>query len=129
MHHIHFVGRITNLKKIPYDPKELDAWLVKLVEVAGMEILGDHQPSIRCDDEGNEGCTGTIRIKTSHASIHVWDKETVPFAMVDLYSCRDFDSIKIMEHCAVFEPDQIDGMVLDRNDFLPKIILTHKFIF
>ncbi len=129
MYHIHFIARITNLKKIPYDPKELDDWLIKLVEIAGMEILGEHQPSVRCNDEGNEGCTGTIRIKTSHASIHVWDSCEIPYAMVDLYSCKDFDALRIMEHCAVFKPDQIDGSVIDRNGFVPKIVQTHKFIF
>ncbi len=129
MYHIHFIAKLKNLKNVPSDPKVLDEWLIKLVEVAGMEILGEHQPSIRCDDEGNEGCTGTVRIKTSHASIHVWDKIDEPFAQMDLYSCKEFDSLKIMNHCAIFQPDTIDAIVLDRNGDVPKIVQNHKFIF
>jgi len=125
--HRHFLATITGIRKIPKDPKDLYNWLLKLVDIAGMHILS-LPDCCRCDDLGNEGCTGTVQLKESHASIHVWEAKEIPYAKMDLYSCKDFDTIAIMNHCAEFEPEIIDGVVFDRNGPLPKLIEEHKFI-
>jgi hypothetical protein len=87
-----------------------------------MAIL--HKPIVKvCDDEGNEGITGNVLIKTSHASIHIWDKIERPFAKIDLYSCARFTVSEVLELVAEFGPTEceatgepaVEFILLDRN--------------
>lgn len=131
MNHIHLLATIVNLKAVPSDPQNLFDWLDRLVQVVGMEkLIGPY--SIRCDDVGNEGCTGIVGIKTSHASIHVWenpDSEEPNFAKMDLYSCKDFNAWDVLHHMKIFDPDAVYITVYDRNGLQPKTILEveHDF--
>jgi len=95
---MHIIITATNLKNVPKTPEIIIDWLNRLVKTVNMEILIPPK-AVRCDDLGNEGVTGIVCIKTSHASIHVWDSGENPFLKCDLYSCATFepqDVIKII---------------------------------
>jgi S-adenosylmethionine/arginine decarboxylase-like enzyme len=102
-------------------------WLEKLVELIDMKIL---IPPVAkyCETCGNEGVTGTVVIETSHASIHVWSKEEVPYIKMDVYSCKDFDPDAVVQYVRD-TMGEIKGayVVLDRNGICPDIIKALTF--
>jgi S-adenosylmethionine decarboxylase len=76
--------------------------LVDLIDVLGMRILGEpHMYEVETEiaklgvepfeDEG--GVTGICVLSTSHCSIHTWPLR--PFFVMDVYSCRDFDTTAV----------------------------------
>ena len=84
------------------DAKTVEAMLVDLVDVLGMRLLGEpHMYEVEAEisklgkepfeDEG--GVTGVCVLSTSHCSIHTWPLR--PFFVMDVYSCRDFDSAEV----------------------------------
>ncbi len=104
------------------DEEGCKKWLGKLVEIIDMKIL---IPPVAkyCDTCGNEGVTGTVVIETSHSSIHVWHQEEVPYIKMDVYSCKDFDPIDVVN----FVKDTMDVInggytIIDRNQDVPKIM-------
>ena len=81
------------------DAKTVETMLVDLIDVLGMRILDKaHMYEVETEisklgvepfeDEG--GVTGVCVLSTSHCSIHTWPLR--PFFVMDVYSCRDFDS-------------------------------------
>ena len=81
------------------DAKNVEAMLVDLIDVLGMRILDKaHMYEVETEiaklgvepfeDEG--GVTGVCVLSTSHCSIHTWPLR--PFFVMDVYSCRDFES-------------------------------------
>lgn len=106
----------------PPDDVTISRWLYRLPAKVRMHIL--HEPVVKvCTDAGNEGTTGYVLIKTSHASIHVWDKVARPYAKIDLYSCADFAVLDVLELVAEFGPTAceasgepaVEYLLLDRN--------------
>lgn len=93
------------------DPKVVEKWLHDLVDIAGMKIL--IEPFAKyCDDAGNEGVTGAVVITTSHSSIHIWSD----YIQVDLYSCKEFDVDKILDHIkSAFNVVKYKWQVIDRD--------------
>ena len=84
------------------DAKNVESMLVDLVDVLGMRILGEpHMYEVKTEieklgkepfeDEG--GVTGVAVLSTSHCSIHTWPLR--PFFVMDVYSCRDFDTTEV----------------------------------
>ncbi len=76
--------------------------LVDLIDVLGMRILDKaHMYEVETEieklgkepfeDEG--GVTGVCVLSTSHCSIHTWPLR--PFFVMDVYSCRDFDTTEV----------------------------------
>lgn len=114
LNHKHVLVSAHGLRKPPHTAKELDIWLNRLVIKVGMKVLmGPY--SIRCDTMGNEGVTGVVCIETSHASIHVWSECPSPFLRMDLYSCKDFESIDVIDMIREFKPFETSWIILDRN--------------
>jgi S-adenosylmethionine/arginine decarboxylase-like enzyme len=114
MNHQHIIITASDLAAPPRDEVSVYLWLARLVETVGMQVL--HGPvAQRCDDAGNEGVTGMVLIKTSHASIHVWDQVEKPFAKIDLYSCKDFGLREVLDAVKEFAPGRVDWLLLDRN--------------
>lgn len=81
------------------DAPTVEKMLVDLIDVLGMRILDKaHMYEVETEisklgvepfeDEG--GVTGVCVLSTSHCSIHTWPLR--PFFVMDVYSCRDFDS-------------------------------------
>jgi S-adenosylmethionine decarboxylase len=84
------------------DVKTVETMLVDLIDVLGMRILDKaHMYEVETEisklgvepfeDEG--GVTGVCVLSTSHCSIHTWPLR--PFFVMDVYSCRDFDTMSV----------------------------------
>ena len=98
------------------DEETCKKFLTDLVEIVDMEILVPASAKY-CNIPGNEGVTGTIIITTSHMSIHIWPKQPNPYIRMDVYSCKDFTSKKIINHVEKMM-GLVSGsyVVLDRNN-------------
>ena len=66
------------------------------------------------EEKGNEGLTGSINLATSHIAFHVWD--TTGLLMMDIYSCKEFDTHSMLRLLDVyFEVVSLDSVVeIDR---------------
>ncbi|HVH45920.1 MAG TPA: S-adenosylmethionine decarboxylase, partial [Labilithrix sp.] len=75
---------------------------IDLIDILGMRMLDKaHMYEVETEiaklgkvpfeDEG--GVTGVCVLSTSHCSIHTWPLR--PFFVMDVYSCRDFDSEEV----------------------------------
>jgi S-adenosylmethionine/arginine decarboxylase-like enzyme len=81
----------------PKTEEVLNNWLSELVGEVGMKVVAG-PTSVYVDEPGNEGVTGTITLATSHAAIHVWDTENPAMFQFDIYSCKDYDPIIVLNH-------------------------------
>jgi len=81
---------------------------VRMVVVAGPS-------SIYVDEPGNEGITGTVTLATSHAAIHVWDRNTPAMFQFDIYSCSQFTAEEVLEHLDEFGLISCEYIRIDRN--------------
>lgn len=112
--HLHVLvkGTCTNP---PTEVEKLNDWFRRLVERVRMVVVAG-PTSVYVGDPGNEGLTGTVTLATSHASIHVWEKNEPAMFQFDLYSCSCFEVSEIIEHLGEFDPIRIEWMFIDRND-------------
>lgn len=110
------------------DAKVVESMLRDLIDVLGMRLLDKaHMYEVETEisklgvepfeDEG--GVTGVCVLSTSHCSIHTWPLR--PFFVMDVYSCRDFDS-KAVEK---FLMDRIEAYDLQVTDV--SAALDYKF--
>lgn len=104
----------------PLTVEEGEAWLRELVQKIDMVILIEPQ-TVLCEDLGNEGVTGIVGLKTSHASFHSWSSVDEPFLNFDIYSCKTFDAQTVVDHLAQFGLLDIKYVVLDRNHGINEI--------
>jgi S-adenosylmethionine/arginine decarboxylase-like enzyme len=99
----------------PKKEEVLNKWLSELVEEVGMKVVAG-PTSVYVDEPGNEGITGTVTLATSHAAIHVWDKETPPMFQFDIYSCKDFEPEVVLNHIdKSFGLSEAHWSFIDRN--------------
>lgn len=109
----------------------LNEFFKSLVRKVGMKVVAG-PTSVYVDEPGNEGLTGTVTLATSHASIHIWDKEKPAMFQFDLYSCSEFTPNQIFEEIDYwFGLDSAHWVMFDRNgDTIAEIdrgyILNHK---
>ena len=94
--------------------KLIEDWLTELVSIIDMKVLMPAR-AIYCTNPGNEGMTGDVVIDTSHAAIHIWDKDDS--FKFDLYSCKDFDTTKVIQHFKSFVLIDYTYVVIDRDNF------------
>ena len=101
--HIKVLGRGSS--SLLESAKTIEAMLRDLIGILGMRILGEpHMYEVETEisklgvepfeDEG--GVTGVCVLSTSHCSIHTWPLR--PFFVMDVYSCRDFDTTEVEGH-------------------------------
>ena len=112
--HLHILVKGT-CHNPPTEVDKLNDWFIRLVNRVRMVVVAG-PTSVYVSEEGNEGLTGTVTLATSHASIHIWDKNTPPMFQFDLYSCSCFNSKEIIEHLNEFELISAEWMLIDRND-------------
>jgi len=109
----------------------LNEFFKSLVKNVGMKVVAG-PTSVYVDEPGNEGLTGTVTLATSHASIHIWDKEKPAMFQFDLYSCSEFTPNQIFEEIDYwFGLDSAHWVMFDRNgDTIAEIdrgyIINHK---
>lgn len=94
--HLHLLVK-GYIKTPPKEENLLNQWLTELVDKVGMKVVAG-PTSVYVNEPGNEGITGTVTLATSHASIHVWDKENPSMFQFDLYSCSNFTPKQVLDH-------------------------------
>ena len=112
--HLHLLVK-GHIKYPPREGEDLNIWLRSLVEKVRMVVVAG-PTSVYVDEPGNEGITGTVTLATSHAAIHVWDRNEPPFFQFDIYSCSSFSAQEVLEHLNEFELISYEYMYIDRND-------------
>ncbi len=94
--HLHLLVK-GYVKNPPKTAEALNVWLGELVSKVDMKVVAG-PTSVYVNEPGNEGVTGTITLATSHAAIHVWDAEEPAMFQFDIYSCKDYDPIVVLNH-------------------------------
>jgi S-adenosylmethionine/arginine decarboxylase-like enzyme len=114
--HLHLLvkGHMTNP---PKSEEILNQWFKELVNKVRMVVVAG-PTSVYVDEPGNEGITGTVTLATSHAAIHVWDKQDPAMFQFDIYSCSCFEVSEVIEHLNKFDLTDCEWMFIDRNDRL-----------
>jgi len=124
--HLHLLVK-GNIKTPPTAEKLLNVWLSELVNKVGMKVVAG-PTSVYVNEPGNEGITGTVTLATSHASIHIWDRDTPPMFQFDLYSCSDFTATQVLNHIDEwFGLIEANYQMIDRNGNDFKIIDSGHF--
>ena len=118
--HKHLIVR-AEIKKPPQSESYFEGWLRDFIESIGMKILMG--PFVKYSDmPGNEGLTGGAIIETSHVIMHCWDKVEPPIMQLDVYSCSEFDPIKVCDKVKKdFDATKIEFKFLDRENDLREI--------
>lgn len=112
--HLHLLVK-GYIKTPPKEETLLNQWLTELVDKVGMKVVAG-PTSIYVNEPGNEGITGTVTLATSHASIHVWDKENPSMFQFDLYSCSNFTPKQVLDHIDEnFDLTKAFWQFIDRN--------------
>jgi S-adenosylmethionine/arginine decarboxylase-like enzyme len=121
--HLHLLvkGHVNNP---PKSEEVLNQWFKELVNKVRMVVVAG-PTSVYVDEPGNEGITGTVTLATSHAAIHVWDKQEPAMFQFDIYSCSCFEVTEVIEHLNKFELTDCEWMFIDRNDGL-KVVDSGK---
>ena len=96
-------------------------WIEELVEEIDMEIL-KKPSSVHCNEEGNEGISSFCLITTSHIALHSWEKLEPNLIQLDVYSCKPFDTEKVLDKVREFGPLTIGSKFLNRS-----IMATRKW--
>jgi S-adenosylmethionine/arginine decarboxylase-like enzyme len=114
--HLHLLVK-GHIKNPPKTESSLNQWFTELVEKVRMAVVAG-PTSVYVDEPGNEGITGTVTLATSHASIHVWDKQEPSLFQFDIYSCSDFTPGEVISHIDEFDLVSCEWIFIDRNDDL-----------
>jgi S-adenosylmethionine/arginine decarboxylase-like enzyme len=100
-----------------YDQSQIENWIRSLcLNGIDMNIMsGPHY--YYAQSEINKGWTATAIIEFSHISLHIWENEGL--VEFDVFSCKDFDTRKVMEFIKQFKPIRIFYDDVDREtDFI-----------
>lgn len=114
--HLHLLVK-GHIKNPPKSEAILNQWFKELVNKVRMVVVAG-PTSVYVDEPGNEGITGTVTLATSHAAIHVWDKQDPAMFQFDIYSCSCFEASEVIEHLDKFELTDCEWLFIDRNDGL-----------
>lgn len=112
--HLHLLVK-GYIKNPPKETEVLNDWFVRLVERVKM-VVAAGPTSVFVNDPGNEGLTGTITLKSSHSSIHVWSELELPLFQFDLYSCATFTAQEVLDHLNEFDMVSYEYIFIDRNE-------------
>lgn len=114
--HLHLLVK-GHMKNPPKSEEVLNQWFKELVNKVRMVVVAG-PTSVYVDEPGNEGITGTVTLATSHAAIHVWDKQDPAMFQFDIYSCSCFEASEVIEHLDKFELTDCEWLFIDRNEGL-----------
>jgi S-adenosylmethionine/arginine decarboxylase-like enzyme len=114
--HLHLLVK-GHIKNPPKSEEILNQWFKELVNNVRMVVVAG-PTSVYVDEPGNEGITGTVTLATSHAAIHIWDKQEPAMFQFDIYSCSCFEASEVIEHLNEFELVDCEWLFIDRNEGL-----------
>lgn len=110
LEHLHLLVQGTATKLL--SESDIKNFTLDLIQKIDMNILGG--PHVyRSDIEGNEGYTAITAITTSHIVIHTWDTGLV---QLDVYSCKKFEILDIVELLKTLSITDIKIKFLDRSN-------------
>ena len=110
LEHLHLLVQGTATKLL--SESDIKNFTLDLIQNIDMDILGG--PHIyRSDVAGNEGFTIITAITTSHIVIHTWDTGLV---QLDVYSCKKFEILDIVEPLQTLSITDIKIKFLDRSN-------------
>lgn len=110
LEHLHLLVQGTATKLL--SESDIKNFTLDLIQNIDMDILGG--PYIyRSDVAGNEGFTIITAITTSHIVIHTWDTGLV---QLDVYSCKKFEILDIVEPLKTLSITDIKIKFLDRSN-------------
>jgi S-adenosylmethionine/arginine decarboxylase-like enzyme len=122
--HKHIIIR-ADVRQPPKTTEQVTEWLTKLIKTIDMKIL-EGPYAKRVDTQGNEGVTGMAIIETSHVVIHTWDSISPALIQLDVYSCKDFNPVLVLNSLHEFDPLAVDYKYFDReNNF--KLLREEKY--
>ncbi len=105
-----------SIKKVGLTEKQLEKWLLELIEKIDMELLmGPYTKRVDDKKTGDKGITAGCIISTSHIFLHIWETGKIPTFQFDVYSCKNFDPDVILEHLKELGLDEYDYWMIDRN--------------
>lgn len=99
---------------VPFQVEDLEDWLTRLVNAINMKVVIPAR-AVYVDTPGNEGLTGQVGLETSHAAIHIWDSLEPAMLQMDVYSCKDFNTEKVIEMLNEWDLIAYETMTIDRN--------------
>lgn len=111
--HLHILLKAKVREPKALSVEGLETWVKQLIANQKM-IIANGPFVVRVDDEGNEGPTGGAHIKTSHFAFHIWENDNI--IQADLYTCGELDVHELLEDFEVFDPAEIEFLVLDREN-------------
>jgi S-adenosylmethionine/arginine decarboxylase-like enzyme len=114
--HLHLLVK-GHMKNPPKSEEVLNNWFRELVNKVRMVVVAG-PTSVYVDEPGNEGITGTVTLATSHAAIHVWDKQDPAMFQFDIYSCSCFEVSEVIDHLNKFDLTDCEWLFIDRNEGL-----------
>jgi S-adenosylmethionine/arginine decarboxylase-like enzyme len=114
--HLHLLVK-GHMKNPPKSEEVLNNWFRELVKKVRMVVVAG-PTSVYVDEPGNEGITGTVTLATSHAAIHVWDKQDPAMFQFDIYSCSCFEVSEVIDHLNKFDLTDCEWLFIDRNEGL-----------
>lgn len=116
--HLIFDGYGCNLQslnnmEICYDVLNNLVTLAKMTKITEPVIIKS-EGNLTLGGKDPGGFTGAVFIQESHITIHTFAKRG--FVTIDLYSCKEFDTSKIIEYlCEVFTPMEKDVLHFKRG--------------
>jgi S-adenosylmethionine/arginine decarboxylase-like enzyme len=122
--HLHLIVK-GYVKNPPREEAHLNDWLSRLVQKVRMVVVAG-PTSVYVDEPGNEGITGTVTLATSHAAIHVWDREEPPMFQFDIYSCSEFTAEEVLAHINEFGLISCEYIYIDRNGDTMSVVNQKK---
>jgi S-adenosylmethionine/arginine decarboxylase-like enzyme len=113
-YHQHLLMKIW-VQTPPKRVSDLNQWFIQLVHKVRMEVVAG-PTSVYIDAPGNEGLTGTVTLATSHASIHIWDRNDPPMVQFDIYSCKSFGLDDVLTQFEPWGIVKVEWVMIDRNN-------------
>ena len=123
--HKHLIIR-AEVARPPQSESFFRVWLNFFIKEIGMKTMSG--PHVKYSHvKGNKGLTGVAVIETSHIAAHFWDEVNPGLMQFDVYSCSEFDPVKICNKIKKdFGATKIAYKFLDREHDLTEIPLDIK---
>ena len=112
--HKHLLIR-AEVKNPPKTEEHIIKWMNNLIAKIDMNILAGPYAS-KVSKKGNKGISGVAIIDTSHIGIHTWDETDPALIQLDVYSCKEFNKIDVLNCIEEFDPITVDYKYFDREN-------------
>lgn len=112
--HKHLLIR-AEVSEPPKNEEHIIFWIKELIKKIDMKLLAGPYAT-KVTKTGNAGLTGVAIIETSHIVMHTWDEKIPALIQLDVYSCKDFKEIDVLDSLSEFKPIEVDYKYFDREN-------------